>query len=158
MSYRCRMRRHVNEDSIRRRQRGIAPFDAQNTTLVPDRNFHFATSTRIRTIRCTEHHSGAQSQLPFVDVNEDSHPSMRRTQLWCPIAISILRRQRGFAPIDAQNTTLLSDRICHGIYSQDTLAPGWPFLGRLSGPFIGRACAREARALCRPCLAGLPGT
>ena len=113
MSYRCRMRRHVNEDSIRRRQRGIAPFDAQNTTLVPDRNFHFATSTRIRTIRCTEHHSGARSQLPFCDVNKDSHPSMRRTPLWCPIATSMRRRQRGFAPIDAQNTTLVPDRNFH---------------------------------------------
>ena len=108
MSYRCRMRRHVNEDSIRRRQRGIAPFDAQNTTLVPDRNFHFATSTRIRTLRYAEHHSGSRSQLPFVDVNEDSHPSMRRTPLWCPIAY--FHCQRGFAPFDAQNATLVADR------------------------------------------------
>ena len=120
--------------------------------------FYFTTSTRVRTLRCAERHSGSRSHIPFVDVNEDSHLSMRRTPLWCPIATSILRRQRGFVPIHAQNTTRLPDRICHGIYSQDTLAPGWPFLGRLSGPFIGRACAREARALCRPCLAGLPGT
>ena len=219
MSYRCRMRRHVNEDSIRRRQRGIAPFDAQNTTLVPDRNFHFATSTRIRTIRCTEHHSGARSQLPCVDVNEDLPPSMRKIPLWCPIATSILRRQQGFAPIDAQNTTLVADRnfhsststrirtyrcaehhsgsrsqlpifdfnedshpamhntplwcpsafspqqrqrgfapfgahnttlvpdhICHRISAWEALALGRPFLSRLSGPFMGRVYTREARA------------
>ena len=72
--------------SILRHQRGFAPFGAQNTTLVPDRNFHFATSTRILTHRCAEHHSGARSQLPCVDVNEDLHPSMRRAPLWCPIA------------------------------------------------------------------------
>ena len=77
------------------------------------RGFHSSTSTRIRTIRCTEHHSGAISQFPLVDDNEDSHPSMRRTPLWCPIAISILRRQRGFAPFDTQNTTLVADRNFH---------------------------------------------
>ena len=44
-----------------------------------------------------------------VDVNEDSSPSMRKAQLWCPNAICIFRRQRGFAPFDAQNTTLVRD-------------------------------------------------
>ena len=77
------------------------------------RGFHSSTSTRIRTIRCTEHHSGARSQFPFCDVNEDSHHSVHRTPLWCPIATSILRRQQGFSPIDAQNTTLVPDRNFH---------------------------------------------
>ena len=90
-----------------RRQRGSEPFGAQNTTLVPDRNLHSSMSTRIRTLRCAEHHSGARSQFPTVDVNEDLDPSMRRTPLWCPTATSNCRRQRGSGPFDAQKTTLV---------------------------------------------------
>ena len=132
--------------SILRRQQGFAPIDAQNTTLVADRNFHSSTSTRIRTDRCAEHHSGSRSQLPFVDVNEDSHPAMHNTPLWCPSAFSPQQRQRGFAPFGAHNTTLVPDHICHRISAWEALALGRPFLSRLSGPFMGRVYTREARA------------
>ena len=94
--------------SIQRHQRGFAPFDAQNTTLVPISTVQTPTSTRIRTHRCAEHHSGIRSQIPLVDINEDLHLSMRRTPLWCPIAY--FHCQRGFAPFDAQNATLVADR------------------------------------------------
>ena len=99
--------------SKRRRQRGSAPFDAQNTTLVRDRTFQASTSTRIRTLRCTKHHSGDRSHIPSVDVNEDRHHSMHRTPPWCAIAHSKRRRQRGFAPFYSQNTTLVPNRTVH---------------------------------------------
>merc|ERR1711888_429430 len=100
-----------NAFSKRRPQRGFAPFDAQNTTLVPKRVFQTSTSTRIRTLRRPEHNSGAQTRFPDVDLNEDSHTSLPRTPLWCPSAFSRRRPQRGFAPLDAQNTTLVSKHV-----------------------------------------------
>ena len=103
-------RRVFGGEGKRRRQRGFVTFDAQSTTLVPERNLHFSTSTRIRTLRCTEHHSGARTQNPNVDVSEDSHLSMHRTPLWCSIATSILRPPRGPATFDAQSNTLVRDR------------------------------------------------
>ena len=117
--------------SRRRRQRGFASFGAQNTTLVQIRIFQTSTSMRIRTLqsqntipvqirifqrstsmrirtlRCAAQHSGAQSHFLNVDLNEDPHPPMRRTPLWCKFAFSRRRPQRGFAPFDAQNTTLV---------------------------------------------------
>ena len=113
---------------------------AEPTGAVPIGIFHSANPTRIRTLRCAENppwcpvapsiqrqqtqrefahcgaqktHHGAQSHLPFSDTNEDSHHSMRRTPLWCPSALFKRRRQREFAPIDAQNATLVSDRKFH---------------------------------------------